>query len=71
MVKPIDTAPKDGRKLQVQWRDRDGVENTSIATYRADADPSQSGWWVAVDADTLKRVQPHSWADADAEDDDQ
>ncbi len=74
MPKPIDNAPKDGSDVRVQWRDRDGVENTSIAHYRAarpGGDPSEAGWFTYVDSDTLKRIQPHSWAGgAAAEDED-
>jgi hypothetical protein len=33
--KPIETAPKDGRKVQVYWTDTDGQENESIAQYRS------------------------------------
>lgn len=69
MPKTIDTAPKDGTPVQVQWRDRDGVENTSVARYITGRDPAQSGWWVNIDGDTMKRVEPHGWADLDAEDD--
>ena len=33
--KPIETAPKDGRKVTVLWTDRDGQENETIAQYRS------------------------------------
>jgi len=70
MPKPIDTAPKDGSQVRVQWRDRDGVENTSMAEYRAGgSDPAGGSWWTYVDSDTLKRIQPHSWSGTAATDD--
>ena len=68
--KPIDTAPKDGRKVTVLWTDRDGQENESIAQYRSldrlskaggDWDASDAGWWAYVDSDTQKRIEPHGW----------
>lgn len=70
MPKPIETAPRDGRKVTVQWRGRDGVESSSLAQYRDGAgDPTDAGWWVFVDSETQKRVQPHSWTGPeDAED---
>lgn len=76
MPKPIDTAPKDGRKITVHWTDRDGVENTSIAQYRSPEslkspghwDAGDAGWWAYIDSDTQKRIEPHSWSSA-AEDD--
>ena len=33
--KPIETAPRDGRKVTVLWTDRDGQENETIAQYRS------------------------------------
>ncbi|HTV68501.1 MAG TPA: hypothetical protein VMF90_08195 [Rhizobiaceae bacterium] len=74
MPKSIDTAPKDGRIVRVQWRDRDGVENTSLAQYRAtgpDGGPFGAGWWTYVDSDTMKRIDPHSWVGEEDEDEDQ
>lgn len=75
--KPIDTAPKDGRKVQVYWTDADGQENESIAQYRSldrlkaaggEWDESDAGWWAFVDSDTQKRITPHSWISGDEED---
>lgn len=75
--KPIDTAPKDGRKVQVYWTDADGQENESIAQYRSlerlkaaggEWDESDAGWWAFVDSDTQKRIIPHSWISGDEED---
>ncbi|MCV3239334.1 hypothetical protein [Mesorhizobium sp. ZC-5] len=75
--KPIDTAPKDGRKVQVYWIDADGQENESIAQYRSlerlkaaggEWDESDAGWWAFVDSDTQKRITPHSWTSGDEED---
>lgn len=75
--KPIDTAPKDGRKVQVCWTDADGQENESIAQYRSlerlkaaggEWDESDAGWWAFVDSDTQKRITPHSWISGDEED---
>ena len=68
--KPIDTAPRDGRKVTVLWTDRDGQENESIAQYRSvdrlkqaggDWDESDAGWWAYVDSETQKKISPHSW----------
>jgi len=68
--KPIDTAPRDGRKVTVLWKDRDGQENETIAQYRSPDlleraggqwDDSDAGWWAYVDSDTQKRIVPHSW----------
>ena len=79
MPRPIETAPRDGRKVTVHWTDRDGQENTSIGQYRAaerlraaggEWDESDEGWWAYVDSDTQKRIEPHSWSapgDEDAE----
>ena len=72
--KPIDTAPKDGRKITVLWTDRDGQENETIAQYRSperlsraggDWDESDAGWWAYVDSDTQRRIEPHGWKPAD------
>ena len=72
MPKPMDTAPKDGSQVRVLWRDRDGVENTSIAEYRSGgSDPSGGSWWTHVDSDTMKRIQPVSWFDRSDDEDDQ
>jgi hypothetical protein len=73
MPKPMETAPRDGASVRVVWRDRDGVENTSLAHYRAarpGGDPAESGWWTYLDGDTLKRIQPHGWYHGDEEEED-
>ena len=71
MKEPIATAPLDGSKVTVFWTDRDGQENESIAHYRSlerlrsaggDWDESDAGWWTAIDSDTQKKIEPHSWA---------
>lgn len=77
---PIDTAPKDGSKVTVYWTDGDGVLNESIAQYRSaerlkalggDVNPSDIGWWAAIDGHTQKKIEPTSWRPAsDDEDDD-
>lgn len=67
MPQPIATAPKDGSKVTVHWTDRDGVENTSVAQYRAaggSIDAVDAGWWAYTDSDTQKRIDPHSWSSA-------
>ena len=47
MPNPISTAPTDGRKVMVQWRDRDGVENTGWAQYLSGSgDPQGAGYNV-------------------------
>jgi hypothetical protein len=71
MTNPISSAPKDGSKVTIQWRDRDGVENSSIGQYRDSQDPAQRGWWVFVDGDTQKRVEPHAWAGSAESDDEE
>ncbi len=71
MTQPISTAPMDGSKVRVQWRDRDGVENTSIAQYRSSPDAAEAGWWTFIDSETQKRIQPHSWSPPGSEDDDE
>ena len=71
MKAPIATAPLDGSKVTVFWTDRDGQENESIAHYRSlerlrsaggDWDESDAGWWTAIDSDTRRKIEPHSWA---------
>lgn len=70
MPRPMDSAPRDGRKVVVFWTDRDGQENESIAQYRSperlralgEFDGSDVGWWAYVDSDTQKRIEPHGWA---------
>ena len=71
MPRPIESAPRDGRKVTVHWTDRDGQENTSIGQYRSaerlraaggEWDGSDEGWWAYVDSDTQKRIEPHSWS---------
>jgi hypothetical protein len=68
--RPIDTAPRDGRKVQVYWTDADGQENLSFAQYRSPAwlkqaggdwDDSDAGWWAYVDGSTQKRITPTAW----------
>ena len=75
-TRPIATAPQDGSTVMVRWTDADGQENESLARYRSlerlragggDWVDSDAGWWVFVDGDTLKRVVPHSWAPANAD----
>ncbi|MGE0502685.1 MAG: hypothetical protein AB7I79_18335 [Rhizobiaceae bacterium] len=61
MPDSMETAPRDGREVTVMWRSRDGVENTSLAHYRAGPGGSGGAWWTFTDSDTLKRIEPHSW----------
>ena len=77
-ARPIATAPMDGSKITVLWRDRDEQENRSIAQYRSvqrlkptggDWDETDEGWWAFVDSDTQIRVEPHSWKPAGEDDD--
>ncbi|UGX86491.1 hypothetical protein [Phyllobacterium meliloti] len=83
---PIATAPKDGSKVQVFWKDEDGQENESLAQYRSldrlkatggQWDETDAGWWIFTDSNTQKKVTPHAWQpankagdDEDEEDDD-
>lgn len=68
---PISTAPRDGSKVTVYWKDRDDQENESIAQYRSldrlkgaggDWDETDAGWWAFIDGSTQKRIEPHEWA---------
>lgn len=63
--KPISTAPTDGSKVTVQWKDGNGVINESIAQYR------DAGWWTYIDSDTQKRVEPTSWRPTSKNSDDE
>ncbi|RWL46843.1 MAG: hypothetical protein EOR60_10600 [Mesorhizobium sp.] len=63
--KPIESAPKDGSKVTILWRDGDGVVNESVGQYR------DGGWWVYTDSYTQKKVDPTSWRPASGDDDDQ
>ncbi|CCV16267.1 hypothetical protein [Mesorhizobium sp. STM 4661] len=63
--KPISTAPTDGSKITVQWKDSNGVINESIAQYR------DAGWWTYIDSDTQKRVEPTSWRPVAEDSDDE
>lgn len=76
MPRPIATAPKDGRNVTVYWTDRDGQENESVARYRSlerlkaaggEWHDSDAGWWISTDSDTQKRIEPHSWASPEDE----
>ena len=71
--KPMETAPRDGRKITVLWTDRDGQENESIAQYRSPERLKQAGgdWGAYVDSDTQKRIEPHGWKPADSGDEDE
>ena len=75
-LKPITTAPKDGRNVRIFWTDMDGQENESSGRYRSpdklraaggDWDDADAGWWVFTDSSTQKKVEPHSWASKDDE----
>ena len=77
-ARPIATAPMDGSKITVLWKDRDEQENRSIAQYRSvqrlqptggDWYETDEGWWAFVDSDTQIRVEPHSWKPAGEDDD--
>jgi hypothetical protein len=46
--KPIATAPTDGSKVTVLWKDGAGVVSESVGQYRDGA------WWVYTDSDTQK-----------------
>ncbi|MCB1465613.1 MAG: hypothetical protein KDK08_00305 [Rhizobiaceae bacterium] len=79
MPQPIATAPKDGTKITVHWTDRDGVENTSIAQYRApehlkafaDWNEGDVGWWAYIESDIQQRIDPHSWSSRDEVEEDE
>jgi hypothetical protein len=75
--KPIETAPKDGSKVEVCWTDRDGQENQSVARYRSierlraaggDWDEADAGWWTFIDGETQKKILPHAWISGGDED---
>jgi len=61
----IATAPKDGSEVTVYWTDGDGVMNESVGKW----DAGDQAWWVYVDGDTKKKVQPTSWRPASSDDD--
>lgn len=76
---PISTAPRNGSKVTVYWTDADGQENESIAQFRSldqlragggEWEAADAGWWVYVDGDTQKRVEPTGWAAEPKEDED-
>ncbi|BCG92840.1 hypothetical protein [Mesorhizobium sp. 131-2-1] len=62
--KPISSAPTDGSKVTVYWKDGNGVINESIAQFR------DGGWWTYIDSTTQKKVEPTSWRPASSDDDD-
>jgi hypothetical protein len=62
--KPISSAPTDGSKVTVYWKDGNGVINESIAQFR------DGGWWTYIDITTQKKVEPTSWRPATSDDDD-
>jgi hypothetical protein len=77
---PIATAPKDGSKVQVFWKDEDGQENESLAQYRSldrlkatggQWDETDAGWWIFTDSSTQKKVTPHAWQPANTSGDDE
>ena len=68
--RPIETAPKDGRKISVVWLDDDDQRNESIAHYRAldqlkatggDWDEADAGWWTFTDSRTQRKIDPIAW----------
>ena len=74
--RPIDTAPKDGRKVRVFWTNADGEESESIARYRdlaqlkragGDWDEADAGWWTFTDGRTQLRIEPTGWVAEDEE----
>jgi hypothetical protein len=76
---PIDSAPKDGRKVRVFWTDAAGVESESVARYRdvarlrrggGDWDDADAGWWTFTDGHTQQRIEPTAWA-AECDDEDE
>ncbi|MEO3998082.1 hypothetical protein [Mesorhizobium sp. CAU 1732] len=76
---PISTAPRNGSKVTVYWTDADGQENESIAQFRSldrlragggEWEEADAGWWVYVDGDTQKRVEPTGCASETQEDED-
>jgi hypothetical protein len=72
--RPIETAPKDGRKVRVLWTDPNGQVSETIARYHAldrlrraggDWDQSDVGWWIFVDGRTQVRIEPTGWIAGD------
>lgn len=79
-MQPMSTAPRDGRNVNVCWVDFDGQENQSIARYRSlaqlkkaggDWSDADEGWWTFVDGNTLKKIEPYSWIEPGADDQDE
>ncbi|MDW6022149.1 hypothetical protein SAZ10_10280 [Mesorhizobium sp. BAC0120] len=77
--RPIDTAPKDGRKVHVFWTNADGEESESVARYHdldrlrragGDWDEADAGWWTFTDSRTQQRIEPAAWV-ADGEENDE
>ncbi len=80
---PIETAPKDGRKITVVWLDDEYQRNESLAQYRSleqlnagggQWDETDTGWWVFTDSKTQRKIDPIGWisetdSDDDSEDD--
>ena len=75
--RPIDTAPKDGRKVRVFWTNADGEESESVARYHGldqlrraegDWDEADTGWWIFTDSHTQRRIEPTAWVAEGAED---
>ena len=63
---PISTAPKNGSSVTVYWTDGNGVANESVGRW----DSEDNAWWVFIDGDTKKKVQPTSWRPASSDDSD-
>jgi hypothetical protein len=70
----MDSAPRDGRTVEVFWTDEDGEESLSPARYRSlerlrraggDWDEADEGWWIFIDSRTQKRVEPTAWVAGD------
>lgn len=67
---PIETAPKDGRKITVIWIDDDDQRNESIAQYRTleqlragggQWDEADTGWGAFTDNKTQRKIEPTAW----------
>ncbi len=79
---PINTAPRDGRKITVVWTDEDDQRNESIAQYRTleqlqagggQWDETDTGWWTFTDSKTQRKIDPIAWISVsdDGEDNDE
>ena len=47
------------------------IERAQEEAAGGDWDEGDTGWWAYVDSDTQKRIEPHGWTPASADDDEE